>query len=201
VLVTASLNSAVDGVTANITHVSAHTAYSSAGANEVTGGSPAYARKAVGWDAAASRIGDNTALFTFDIPAGTTIAWLGLFSALTAGTFYGMAPIGSTISLVSAVDATANTIYSPGHGLANDDKVVMTPYDGGAMPGGLTEGTEYFVVGATTDSLQVSTTSGGAAIAISSSALVMLQNIVTETFGSQGTATVAAGAFDFIGLV
>lgn len=58
------------------------------GANEVTGGSPAYARKAITWNAASGGALDNNANPVFDVPA-TTVAYVGLWSAVTAGTFYG----------------------------------------------------------------------------------------------------------------
>lgn len=59
------------------------------GANEVTGGSPAYARKAITWNAAASGALDNNANPVFDVPASTTVTHFGLWSAATNGTFYG----------------------------------------------------------------------------------------------------------------
>lgn len=59
------------------------------GTNEVTGGSPAYARKSLTWAAAS---GGSVALSnqpTFDVPASTTVAYVGLWSAATNGTYYG----------------------------------------------------------------------------------------------------------------
>jgi hypothetical protein len=58
------------------------------GASEATGGSPAYARKAITWNTAASGALDNNANPVFDVPAGT-YSHFGLWSASTAGTFYG----------------------------------------------------------------------------------------------------------------
>ena len=58
------------------------------GTSEATGGSPAYARKAITWNAAASGALDNNANPVFDVPAGT-YTHFGLWSASTAGTFYG----------------------------------------------------------------------------------------------------------------
>ena len=58
------------------------------GANEITGGAPAYARKAITWNAAAAGALDNNANPVFDVPA-TTVMHVGLWSAVTAGTFYG----------------------------------------------------------------------------------------------------------------
>ena len=59
------------------------------GANEISGGSPAYARKAITWNAASGGALDNNANPVFDVPASTTVAHVGLWSAATNGTFYG----------------------------------------------------------------------------------------------------------------
>lgn len=59
------------------------------GTSEVTGGSPAYARKAITWNAASAGALDNNANPVFDVPASTTVAYAGFWSAATAGTFYG----------------------------------------------------------------------------------------------------------------
>lgn len=89
-LSTTGRNLAVDGVTAGVTHISLHTADpSTTGANEVSGGSPAYARKAVSWAAASGGSAGITGSVVFDIPASTTVAYFGLWSASTAGTFRG----------------------------------------------------------------------------------------------------------------
>lgn len=53
---------------------------------EVTGGSPAYARKALTWTAGTVD-GVATASATFDIPSGTTVAGVGVHTAVTAGTY------------------------------------------------------------------------------------------------------------------
>lgn len=67
-------------------YMSLHTADpGSTGASEVTGGSPAYARKAITWGAAAN--GAISGSVTFDVPASTTVTYAGLWSAATAGTF------------------------------------------------------------------------------------------------------------------
>ena len=63
------------------------------GASEITGGTPAYARKAVTWDTAASGAIRPTADLTFDIPASATVdGWRG-FTAATEGTNYGGAAL------------------------------------------------------------------------------------------------------------
>lgn len=52
---------------------------------EPSGGSPAYARKALTWTAGAA--GVATASATFDIPASTNINGSGIFDAATAGNY------------------------------------------------------------------------------------------------------------------
>lgn len=71
-------------------YASLHTANpGSTGATEVTGGTPTYARKALTWNSASagSKTLSNTPLF--DVPASTTVTHVGLWSAVTAGTWYG----------------------------------------------------------------------------------------------------------------
>ena len=60
---------------------------------EVTGGSPAYARKSIAWGAASG--GVITATVTFDVPAGTTVVGAGVHTAVTAGTYLDGASVTS----------------------------------------------------------------------------------------------------------
>ena len=56
---------------------------------EITGGSPAYARKAIAFNAAASgSMDDSTNGAVFDVPAGATVDYVGGYSASTSGTLY-----------------------------------------------------------------------------------------------------------------
>lgn len=69
-------------------YVSLHTgAPGTTGTNEATGGSPAYARKQTTWATGDASDGVETgSQVTFDVPAGT-YTHVGLWSALTGGTF------------------------------------------------------------------------------------------------------------------
>ena len=60
---------------------------------EVTGGSPAYARKALSWGAASGSVTTVTA--TFDVPASTTVVGAGVHTAVTAGTYLDGASVTS----------------------------------------------------------------------------------------------------------
>jgi hypothetical protein len=77
--------------TTPLTHASLHTASpGDSGTNEVTGGTPAYARKAIAYNTASGgTMDDSTNGITFDVPAGTTVTHVGYWSAVTAGTFLG----------------------------------------------------------------------------------------------------------------
>lgn len=74
---------------AAITHASLHTAFPATSANEVTGGSPAYARKPVTFEAVAGTETagslDVTSAPIFDVPA-TTVSAVGFWTAVTGGT-------------------------------------------------------------------------------------------------------------------
>lgn len=81
---TAYLNAIADG--GPITHIGL---VDGAG-TELTGGSPAYARKPVVWAAPSNGTVRPNANLVFDIPPGVTVGgWQG-YSALTAGTAYGV---------------------------------------------------------------------------------------------------------------
>lgn len=194
-LMTTTINTGLNAITAVCTHASLHTGDpSTTGANEVTGGSPAYARQPITWAAASGETAANSGALTFNVPAGTTAAYVGLWSALSAGTFHGWFPYaGSLQTPQMAVGAdTGDTFTSYGHGFANGDRIAVYPKFGESL-GGLTEGTLYFVINSATNTFQLSLTSGGAAVTITPDIEVWAHRGIPETFASQGTATVAIG--------
>src|SRR5690606_40467894 len=67
--------------------ISLHTASpGQTGTNEVTGGSPAYARKQTLWGAAAAGVIPGSEC-VFDVPPGPTITHVGIWTASTSATF------------------------------------------------------------------------------------------------------------------
>lgn len=182
---------------------SLHTAYSTSGANEVTGGSPAYARAALTWaSASGSPITKALAatLPTWNVPASTTVGWFGLWTASTAGTFRGMQPLGGGALLNAmvevAADITANDIFSKAHGLVADNRVVFW----GTLPSGLSVGTIYWVIstGLATDSFRVSTTQGGSAVDLTGTQPFgfFAQKCVPQTTVTQDTISLSSGSID-----
>lgn len=170
--------------------LSAHDGYPGlTGANEISGGTPAYARKAVTFGAASGGVRTTSGSVAFDIPAGKTVRWV---SAWQGGNYVGCAPSGGT-PLEFTVDPATDTFRSPGHGLADTNTVVV--YNGSA-PGGLTLGTTvYFVRDATADTFKLAATSGGVAIDITSagSSDCLLSLIVESFYAAQGTHTFNTG--------
>jgi hypothetical protein len=91
---TAEKNSLATKYGVDAVALSLHTADpGTTGTSEVSGGSPAYARKAITWGGASG--GVITGTVTFDVPAGTTVTFVGVWSATTAGTFLDKASVTS----------------------------------------------------------------------------------------------------------
>lgn len=190
----AARNAALDGLAGVITHVSLHSGDpSTTGANELTGGSPAYARKAVTWAAAASGQRASSGALTFDVPASTTCYHVGFWDALTVGNFYGYFPLGGFSPQAATIDAATDVFTSFAHGYSNTNQVLVYDVQAAGLSTGFTEGTVYFVIGATADTFQLSTTSGGSASTVTTSMEVIVQRVLPEAFGAQGTLTIASG--------
>lgn len=84
---TTARNVMVDALAALAVRVALHTGDPGAAntaSNEVTGGSPAYARKAIAWNAATGGSATATSNVVLDVPSGTTVSWISLWN--TAGT-------------------------------------------------------------------------------------------------------------------
>jgi hypothetical protein len=166
---------------------------------EATGGTPAYARMAVTWGAAAAEIKQNTNTITIDLPAGT-YGFVTYWNANTGNTnnYLGYSPINGTVRGFFTVDTTLTNdqLLSPGHGLANGDRVMLFNAFGTALPTGtgLAEGAVLFVVNSAADTFKVSLTSGGAAIDLTAvgGGEGYFEKIIPEVFASQGQFTIAA---------
>ena len=86
-------------------YVSLHTADpSTTGANEVSGGT--YARVAVTWNAASGGSVTNATALSLNLPASTTAAYFGVWSALSSGTYY----IGGALTPSVTTGGTAGVV-------------------------------------------------------------------------------------------
>jgi hypothetical protein len=203
-----ALDALDESATAGIKFAGIHTLVdpgtaTTANAGEASGGSPAYARLAVTLAAAASgQKTGSSGILTFDVPAGTYgfITLWNASSGNTVGNYQGYIPFGGASALkgFGTVDTTltTDTLFSRGHGMSNGDRVQLFNVFAETLPTGLAEGTIYYVVGSATDTFQVSTTLGGAAVDITAvgGGEFFWQRVVPEMFAAQGQITVAANA-------
>jgi len=86
-------------------YVSLHTATpGTTGTSEVAGGT--YARVAVTWNAASAGSISNSNALSLNLPATTTAAFFGVWSALTGGTYY----IGGALTPTVTTGGTAGVV-------------------------------------------------------------------------------------------
>lgn len=150
-------------------NVAAHTDFpdTDGSENEVSGGSPAYARKTYTWATASGGAKAASSTPTLDLPADTTVKWLSyriIDLVSETQTFAAIVPTGGSPQRYQA-DTSNNLIMCADHGFEDGDLVAFW---GGTIPGGLTEGQEYYVVFSDTDAFQVSETEGGYEIELTS---------------------------------
>src|SRR5688572_27317110 len=91
----------------------------------------------------------------------------------------GLTKVNAAASIAANINFTASgaTLTATDHGLNDGESVTLKTT--GTLPGGLSASTEYFVVNATTNTLQLSLTRGGTPI--------------TTTSGGSGTHTLLSG--------
>lgn len=111
-LSTAGKNRACDAfVGAGTLYASLHTADPGAtGASEVTGGT--YARKAVTWGTATGGSVSSTSIPSHDIPAGTTLAYFGWWTAASGGTWEGGGALSASETYGGAGTYTLSCTYT-----------------------------------------------------------------------------------------
>lgn len=124
---------------------------------------------------------------SFNIPADTTVRWLGLWSG---STYLGYSPnAGNPKEFIA--DPATSIITSLAHGYVDTNKVAIY---GDTMPAGLIEGKVYFVVNSTANTFQVAATSGGSPIAFTSGAAsgCVVSTITEEIYAVADTHTISS---------
>ena len=175
-----------------VTHLSLHTAIPNAsGSSELTGGSPAYARKPVSWGTAVTGVLPQTGSCVFNVPASTVVA-VGMWDALTAGNFLGFLPSNGGTLFGYGMGRAGLPILSPGHGLVTGDSVQLAaPKPAVLLPTGYAADVLYKVT--VNDADQFTVADPGTLITVipSSSAAVLWQRYVSDVFAVQGTLTIS----------
>jgi hypothetical protein len=173
----------------NLISVTSYThagAYTDLGVTETSGGS--YARQAITWAAASAGSRANSAQLTIPINAGQTIQAVGVWDAVSAGNSQGFWQIGSTLRGAATITASTDTFADFAHGVTTDDRVFFTAIAGQSLPTGLSLTTLYFVraTGLTANAFTVATTSGGAAVDVTTDGEVAWFKTVPQTFSISG---------------
>jgi hypothetical protein len=164
-------NSVLDHVFRNTTYTPDATVYvgltttipsDSSGGTEVTGGS--YARQACGFAAASGGSISNSGTITFPTASANwgTVVGFEIWSASSAGTRRAWGELLGPRKVFTCNSST-DVFTSTSHGLTDGTSVEVEVVDG-ALPSGLSDNTEYFIIASTANTFQLSATSGGSAI-------------------------------------
>lgn len=156
-----------------------------------------YARVAVDFGAAASRVASNSAevLFTASGGAWDEVLFVGYYDALTTGNLLYVTPVGGAETLPFTGLAADDVVTSYAHGYSDTDRVVLYGDD---LPTGLSEETIYFVRDASTDTFKLAATEGGAAINFTASGGGIVKKLSPRTLADGDKFSFAAGAIDMI---
>jgi len=196
-----TIDAGINAMAALITHITLL---------DESGAELAVTRQAVGWDASSSGVALLADAESFAVPAAVTAAFWAGFSALTAGTERCRFPLqGNSLTdaqrrpMLGVVNdsASTDTIKSDTHGLANTNRVVIYAENAQALPTGITAGVVYWVINANTDDFQISTTSGGSAVAITTDGELFFMRCIPESFGDAGTLSLADQAIALAGTI
>lgn len=193
---------ALDGsLPTGIGMLSLHQAYAdtsdSALLSELTGGSPAYARQPANWYPASEGLKVLSSGVTFDVPAGSTVAWVGYWSTEVVPTFLGMAPVGGNLAMPFGVAGSSTAaVQCVAHPLAVGSSVVVWGNVAEPLPVELSEGSQYYVVAVTTDTLELSLTLAGPSITFGSAGSGFLQQFVPSAYPDQDQYTVTIFGID-----
>lgn len=114
--------------------------------------------------------------------------------------------LNQTASSAAFTVANATDIFtSAAHGLSNGD-IINVANSGGALPTGLSASTNYFIITATTNTFQVSTTVGGSAVDMSddgsgTNTWYLLDRPAVIDVSSYSTAIISVSSADSVDLV
>ena len=181
-------------VTSVIAYASLHSGYSSTGTNELTGGSPAYARESVTWNSASSSSKTTASVGgTFNVPSSGTVAFVGLWAGTGASTFAGMGPNGGATQYgYTSTSASPAVFTAPGSTYGANATVVLFDSAGATISSDFTVGQIYYVISPSGDTFNLALTASGSAINSTHVGAGIVQGITVETYGAQGTFTLSS---------
>ena len=150
------------------------------------------------WNAAVSGAKDNVNAITFPQCTGGTDTATHWFraSAASAGDLYEYGMLCTAGSVVNAMAlATGDIFHSEAHGFNNDDRVSLIDLLDDFPTGPSRDQTGgYFIISSTTDTFQISTSSAGAAVTITSNGFCQVGIVAHLAISNLVTPSFAAGA-------
>lgn len=148
---------------------------------------------------AASNSIANTAVINSPVASGSwgTIVGVAIFDASSGGNALRKAYLTSGSYRVFTALASTDILTAPGHSFVNGDQVVVLGLTGTSLPTGLTQGTLYYVIGSSTDTLQLSTSAGGAAINLTANGGGRIVKVVPQAVGASGLLSFPVGTLIF----
>jgi hypothetical protein len=140
----------------------------------------------------------STSSLTYNAATGaeTIIGW-ALFDALTGGNMISADFIGATDPAPYTAVVSGNLFTAKAHAMVNTDRVVLLNDQYGTLPGGISATTLYYVISAATDTFQVSLTSGGAAVTLSSSGSGLFRKVREVIIGATDVMTFPIGTLSY----
>ena len=191
-----------NSVAAGSLYLSLHTAYpGEAGVQNTSEATyTGYLRKAVArtvaeWTVTGNAITTDNANSFPACTGGSDTLWFAGIGRQSAGAteLDYIVPLGTEQG--EATGANAGDLFTlPGHTMVNTDRVAIFALPKTALPAGPTEGTIYWVVGVSGITFQISTTSGGGAVALTSDGSALVFKMTSLAVSSGITPQIAAGA-------
>jgi hypothetical protein len=83
--------------------------------------------------------------------------------------------------------ASSDVFTSYAHGFSDDDRIQVRASIAGDLPTGLSEGSLYYVITSATDTFQLSATSGGASVAMTTDGEVICFKVVPRVVNASDT--------------
>lgn len=123
---------------------------------------------------------------------------LGWYTASSGGTLRAWSWLCDQVVPMAIAIAASDLIWAPGHAFINDTKVIVWAPAGVTLPTGLVAGTEYYVIGASGNSFQLSATLGGAAINITADGAMSIARSRFTTVGIGDTPSVAISGWSHL---
>lgn len=182
--------------------------YTTAPADDGTGGTEAnyasYARVSItnnGTNFPSANPKLNGTAITFPTATGAQTGQIKAMAFLTAssgGTMRLRSYLCDQIQPMAIGLDTGDIIHCPAnHGWSADQLVIVWAPAGVTLPGGLSEGVEYYVKSPSGNNLQLAATAGGAAIALTTNGGMMIARSRFTTIGIGDVPTIAASGFSF----